>query len=108
MCDVKRHCTDCSDDDSVYSHKHVITKQCAGSYQQIELGKSGCVNDSMMSDNLLHGTNRLFQYFCFWIEEFIEINKRQKHITHILLICLMQCYERAPGLKIFLLNYTVE
>ena len=25
MSDVKQHCIDCSDDDSVYSHKHVIT-----------------------------------------------------------------------------------
>ena len=25
MSDVKQHCMDCSDDDYVYSHKHVIT-----------------------------------------------------------------------------------
>ena len=25
MRDVKQHCIDCSDDDYVYSHKHVVT-----------------------------------------------------------------------------------
>ena len=44
------------------SYKHVIT---IGNVQEaihkLKSGKSDCV-DSVMSDNLLHGTNRLFQY----------------------------------------------
>ena len=65
MRDVKQHCIDCSDDDYVYSHKHVITiENVQEAIHKLKFGKSECV-DSMLSDNLIHGsdgTNRLFQY----------------------------------------------
>ena len=62
LSEVKQHCMDCSDDDYVYSHKHVITiENVQEAIHKLKSGKSDCV-DSMMSDNLLHGTNRLFQY----------------------------------------------
>ena len=62
LSDVKQHCMDCSDDDYVYSHKHVITiENVQEAIHKLKSGKSDCV-DSMMSDNVLHGTNRLFQY----------------------------------------------
>ena len=62
MSAVKQHYIDCSDDDSVYSHKHVVTiKNVQKAIHKLKSGKSDCV-DSMMSNNLLDGTNRLFQY----------------------------------------------
>ena len=62
MRDVKQHCIDCSDDDYVYSRKHVVTiENVQEAIHKLKSGKSDCV-DSMMSDNLLHGTNRLLQY----------------------------------------------
>ena len=62
MRDVKQHCIDCSDDDYVYSHKHVVTiDNVQEAIHKLKSGKSDCV-DSMMSVNLLHSTNRLFQY----------------------------------------------
>ena len=62
MRDLKQHCIDCSDEDYVYSHKLVVTiENVQEAIHKLISGKSDCV-DSMMSDNLLHGTNRLFQY----------------------------------------------
>ena len=60
--DVKQHCMDCFDDDYVYSHKHVITiENVQEAIHKLKSGKSDCI-ESMMPDNLLHGTNCLFQY----------------------------------------------
>ena len=63
MSDVKQYCKDCSDDDDyVYSNKHVVAiENVQEAIHKVKSGKSDCV-DSMMSDNLLHGTNSLFQY----------------------------------------------
>ena len=63
MSDVKQYCKDCSDDDDyVYSHKHVVAiENVQEAIHKVKSGKSDCV-DSMMSDNLLHGTNSLFRY----------------------------------------------
>ena len=71
MSDVKQHCMECSDDDYVYSHKHVITiENVQEAIHKLKSGKSDCV-DSMMSDNLL-----MVRIVCF----------------SILLVCLLQCY----------------
>ena len=68
--DVKQYCMDCSDDDYVYSHKHVITiENVQEAIHKLKSGKSDCV-DSMMSDNLY-----MVRIVCF----------------SILLVCLLQC-----------------
>ena len=60
MSNVKEYWIDCSGDDYVYFHKNVATiENVQEAVHKLKSGKSDCV-DSMMSDNLLHGTNRLF------------------------------------------------
>ena len=47
MRDVKQHCIDCSDDDYVYSYKHVVTiYNVQEAIHKLKSGKSDCV-DSM-------------------------------------------------------------
>ena len=72
LSDVKQHCMDCSDDGYVYSHNHVFTMEnVQEAIHKLKSGKSDCV-DSMMSDNLLYGTNRLFQYIaCFLLQCYV-------------------------------------
>ena len=84
LSDVKQHCMDCSDDDYVYSHKHVITiENVPEAIHKLKSGKSD------------------------WLIAWCQIIYYMVRIVcfSILLVCLLQCYVMELHLIIYLFYF---
>ena len=103
LSDVKQHCMDCSDDDYVYSHKHVITiENVQEAIHKLKSGKSDCV-DSMMSDIFITWYESFVSVYCL----FVYYNAMSWNCTHRFLVIKVSTHTKKIKEEINVIQTTI-